>query len=281
MQARQTSARPLPPKERDAIASCEIPLNAFPGFPSQWQQGGRNWQGPCSQLHTPNPAEFFSILIPGNICCGRSQAFYCFQLQTRFFCIIHFLPAAWAHNQSQTRSNTRKLQDPDSCSCTSKLGPLMEYRLPPPSQVLWPCPPSSSHWSTPVFLFWVPLPAPKHLPNCSVSQQSPGFPWKPQSVSSSETCFPHPACSTSAWETITSPLTVRIAQQDLSFSSATTRAFVGKLGATVGKGVFELGPSALLGFKMDDTHQEWSTVTGKRNVESPCNSGYEQLAEQT
>lgn len=121
----------------------------------------------------------------------------------------------------------------------------------------------------------------------SISQTAPSFPAKP--------CLPWKAPHqppAQKYASLTLPIahqhgrasphpwTVKVAQQDPSFSSATTCAIVGKLDVTVGVSVFELCPSALLGFKIDYTHQEWSTILGTRDIASPCSSGYEQLAEQ-
>lgn len=71
-------------------------------------------------------------------------------------------------------------------------------------------------------------------------------------------------------------------QQDLPFASAAAaHAIVDKLGATAGKsGLFEFGPSALLGFRIDYTYLEWGAVRGTRGTEPPHSSGKKQLAEQ-
>lgn len=174
----------------------KIPLNAFPCFPLQWQQGGKNWHSLFSQLHS-NSSWGFSTAIPGNICCGRSQAFYFFQPQLCCFCIIHLLPAVWAQGQHQTRNNTDCCR---GCCWKSELD-LNESTVPPPPQVLLALP----------FLFSTLIPI--CLSPLSTSSS-------PQAAAKQL----QPACSPPAWERA-SPhsCTLSIAQQDLSFPTAPAR----------------------------------------------------------
>lgn len=153
MQKQDISARHLPPKPQERCNcimwnpfKC-IPLLFFALTARREKLAGSL----SSQLHTPAPAELFfpPITIPRNICCGRSQAFDCFQLQWCCSCIIHFLPAVRARDQHQTSTNTAH-------TASSIPGPLAL--------------PSLFSWST--FLLQVPLPAPRHLPNHS------SLPWK-------------------------------------------------------------------------------------------------------
>lgn len=124
-------------------------------------------------------------------------------------------------------------------------------------------PPSSPHWSCPAFLFQVPLPAPRHLLNCSefpskalASLKSPSQ--SPAQKHESLTLTPahqHGGGSPHPWPD-------RTLQQDLPFASATTRAVVDKLGATVGKSGKALNLVHQPCLVWEYTHLEWSTARG-------------------